>query len=174
MRYIILVIMSILSVLISGSVTSGLTIMGIQVDLVLLIALSFALAEKGAMPIIWAAATGLFMDALYSMSLGPYALSYAIATAAAVFILSRFEKINILILFLVGAGGFLIKELVLAGVSLGQGANIDGSIFAIFARETLPGMLLNGALLFVAYWLIGKLMKREWMRPRPSYNLDEF
>ena len=174
MRYFVLVVIGILSVLVSGSILSGLTIVGVQVDLVLLIALAFALSEKTSMPIIWAAATGIFMDILYSMVWGTYALSYTVAVVVIMLVSHKIEKFNLLFVFLAGTGGFLIKELLMAAMAAGQGANVGAPITSIFATQILPGAFLCGALLLPAYWLISRLARREWMRPRPSYNMDEF
>ncbi|MEG1158358.1 MAG: rod shape-determining protein MreD, partial [Christensenellaceae bacterium] len=102
MRYVFLVLLGAGSVILSGSLMSGLNIAGIQVDLVLMIILSLALLEKTSMPIIFAAAAGLLMDILFSTVLGVYAIGY---TAVALLVCAFFKnssKFNILFLFIVG------------------------------------------------------------------------
>ena len=164
MRYVVLVIMSVVGTILSGSVFSGLNIAGIQVDIVLLLILALSLAEKDAMPVIFAAATGLLMDLVYSDTLGMFALSYTAAAVAALLTVRKIEKINLPSLFAAGFSGYVIKELTMALIVFAQGARFD--LGAILLRYTLPAAALNGGLLIVAYWLVMKLYRNAWMRPR--------
>lgn len=173
MRYVVLTIMGVFSVIFSGSLLRDLSIAGIpiQIDLLLLIALSLAVTEKSSMPIIFAAASGLLMDIMYSTVLGTYAFCYTVVTALIVLFFRKAGRFNILYLFVVGAGGYIVKELLTALLVFIQSARF--SMPVMLAYNILPSAILTGALMFAAYYLIAKLMKNNWMRPRASYRFDD-
>lgn len=172
MRYVVLVAMSLLGTLFSGSVFSVFTINGIQIDIVFLLVMSLVLVEKSAMPVVFAAVTGLLMDIMYARELGIYALSYAIAAAVGSILLRKVEKFNFLHLFAIGAVGYIFKEVVTAFIVFVQGARFNFPL--LFGVEILPAAAVNGALLLVAYLLIARLYRNAWMRPRASaHHLDE-
>ncbi|MEG0835246.1 MAG: rod shape-determining protein MreD [Christensenellaceae bacterium] len=175
MRYVFLVLLGAGSVILSGSLMSGLNIAGIQVDLVLMIILSLALLEKTSMPIIFAAAAGLLMDILFSTVLGVYAIGY---TAVALLVCAFFKnssKFNILFLFIVGAGGYIIKELITALIVfiLNIGSGTSFNLFSMMTGYILPAALLNGALMFVVYFIMSKIYSNNWMRPKRMNSFDE-
>ncbi len=172
MRYIVLVLIGSLSVVVSGSLITGIDLAGMQLDLVLLITVSLALIEKTSMPIVFAALTGLFMDILFSTVLGVYAISYTVTTATVFFLFRHSTRFNFLFLFAAGAGAYLVKEVMMGVVVYALGARFD--FLSLLARYTLPSALLAGGLIFPAYWLLSRLMKRNLMRPRKSYLSDEF
>lgn len=168
--------MSVLGTILSGTLFSTFNVgeLGIQIDIVLLMVLSLVLVEKSAMPVVFAAVTGLLMDMTYSTQLGMYALSYAVAAAVGLFVFRKMEKFNLLHLFAIGAVGYMLKEFMMALIVFAQGArNFDLGL--IMARAMLPSAAVNGALLLVAYLLISRLYRNAWMRPRASaHHMDEF
>lgn len=176
MRYVVLVVMSVFGTILSGTVFSTANIggLGIQVDIVLLMVLSLVLVEKSAMPVIFAAVTGLLMDMTYSTVLGMYAVSYAAAAAVGLLVLRKMKKFNPLHLFGIGVVGYIFKELMMAFIVFAQGArNFD--MGPIMLRGVLPSAAVNGALLLVAYLLISRLYRNAWMRPRAlAHHMDEF
>ena len=176
MRYVVFVLLGVLSTILSGTVFStsfDLAGLGIQVDIVLLIVLALVLVEKSITPIIFAAAAGLLMDMMFSTTLGMYALSYTIAAAVASIAAHSMEKFNSLHIFIVGAGGYMIKELVMALIVFAQGAR-QFDLGAIFLRDMLPSAAFSGALLLLVYLLVSLLYRNTWMRPRmSSHFLDE-
>lgn len=171
MRYVVLVLLGIFSVLLNGSLFSNITVMGIQVDLLLLVILAIALSEKSAMPVIFAAAAGLLMDIMYSTMLGVYALSYTVVACAALMLFANFKRMNVLTVFLTGFGGYLMKETILAVIVYILGSRFG--VVQMYVRYILPGALLAGGLLIAAYWLISKLMQLGWMRPRRRLSGDD-
>lgn len=168
MRYVVLALMGILSVLISGTVFSAMNIGGLQIDLLLLVVVSVALIEKSSMPIILAAGSGLFMDILFSTTLGVYALSYTAVAAVVVFATKKARRQNPLIIFAAGAGGYLAKEIITGLVMYILGARFDFGM--MLYRYILPSMLINGALVFVFYLLFEKLFKQNFMKLRKTYG----
>lgn len=176
MRYVVLVAMSVLGTILSGTLFGTIELwgLGLQIDIVFLIVMSLVLVEKSVMPIVFAAVTGLLMDMTYSTQLGMYALSYTAAAAVGLFVFRKMEKFNLLHLFTIGAVGYIFKELMMAFIVFSQGAR-DINLGMIMVKGILPSAALNGALLLVAYLLVSRLYRNAWMRPRAAaHYLDEF
>lgn len=177
MRYVVLVLMGVFSALLSGTAfctSFELAGVGIQIDLVLLFALALVFLEKNSItPILFAALTGLLLDILFSTTLGMYALSYTVAAAAASFAVHKLEKINFLHIFVIGVGGYIVKELMMALIVFAQGAR-QFDMGTILLRDTLPSAAANGVLLLLVYLLISILYQNAWMRPRvAAHFMDE-
>jgi len=171
MRYLILILLGIFGVIMNGSLLAGVTVMGLQIDVLLLIILALVLSEKTSMPILFAAASGLFMDIMYSTAFGFYAISYTVVAGLAVTVFMKFKRISIITVFLVGGCGYILKETVSAIIIYIMGQRFG--ITHMYLRYILPGALLTGVLLISAYWLISKLMKLSWMRPRLRHSSDD-
>lgn len=172
MRYVLLVILSVVSVVLSGSVASGLNIAGIQVDIVLLIIVPLTLLEKTSMPIVFAAITGFLMDIMFSTVLGAYALCYTVMAAVCLLLFRKIIRFNVLSLFLVGAGSYLVKELTMAVIVYAQAGRY--SFPPLLVRYILPAAVLNGVLLLVSYWLFSRVYSQSWMKTRAMRSLDDF
>ncbi len=171
MRYIVLAIMGAMGAVLSGSFVTGLNIAGIHVDIVLLMVVAVALVDKTSMPIIFAAATGLFMDILYSTVLGMYGLSYTLVAALVVILFRKVARFNLLSLFLAGAGGYLLKEIITGVLVYILGGRFN--MVSMMLRYVLPETLLNGALLLAVYWLVSRLFAQSFMKPRRTHGLDD-
>ncbi|MEG1859564.1 MAG: hypothetical protein RR193_04390, partial [Christensenellaceae bacterium] len=85
------------------------------------------------------------------------------------------SKFNILFLFIVGAGGYIIKELITALIVfiLNIGSGTSFNLFSMMTRYILPAALLNGALMFVVYFIMSKIYSNNWMRPKRMNSFDE-
>ncbi len=171
MRYFVLALLGVFSVILSGSFLSGFDAAGIIVDLPLLIIIPLALIEKTSMPIIFAALTGIFMDILFSPVLGVYAIGYTLIAALCALIFRKIIRFNAVSLFLTGAGAYILKECVMAAAAYIMGVRF--SISVLFVRSILPSAALNGALLLLSYFLISKLYAKEFMKTRSARNLDD-
>ena len=172
MRYIVLILLSIGGAVLSGAVGADPGIMGLQIDIALLIILSAALLEKTSMPILFAAVTGLLMDILFSTLLGVYAISYTVAAVVMLYAFRNRARINVLMILAAGAGGYLIKELVMALIVYALGVRF--SLLPMMARYILPAAALNAALLLVAYLLLSRVFQSRWMKPRQKHAADDF
>lgn len=157
--------------MLSGSFVTGLNIAGIQVDIVLLMVISLALVDKTTMPILFAACAGLFMDILYSTVLGVYAFSYTMVAAAVLMLFRKTIRFNILSLFLAGAGGYLLKEIIMGTLVYILGGRFNTALMMV--RYILPAAALSGVLLLLAYWLMLQLFRVSWMKPRRGRSMDE-
>ncbi len=171
MRYVVLALLGMLGVLLAGSIAAGVSIAGVSVDILLLMVTCVALLDKTSAPVLFAAGAGLCMDILYSTSLGVYALPYA-ATAALVMFLSRnIKRFNILVVFASGAGGYLLKELLMIAIVYVLGARF--SVTRMVVREILPAAAVAGGLNLLAYMVFSRLYQLSWMRPRAKHAGDD-
>lgn len=169
MRYFVIILLGVLSVIISGSVAP---LMGaIRVDIVLLLIMSIALAEKPALPVAFAAATGLFMDVMYSTNFGMHALSYTIIAIGAQVLFGNIKKVNILTVLIAGVTGFILNDFITGIFAYAQGARFVVTDMVLYS--ILPSAILNGVLLIVACFFVSKLFNKNWMR-RKSRRGDDF
>lgn len=164
MRYIVLALLAIFSVILNGSLLSSLPFFGIQADIIILAVLSLALAERSAMPVIFALAAGLLADILYSPVIGFFALSYTLTAGIVCAVLSNFERINLLTVIVTGAAGELLCEIICTVEAYMLGARFSTS--ALFKGHLLPQAAFTAAALLAAYWLISKMMRPAYMKPK--------
>ncbi len=114
----------------------------VRVDIVLLVIMAIALAEKPATPVVFAAATGLFMDIMYSANFGMHALSYTVVAALAQLVFGNIKKLNVLSVFVAGAAGFILNEAITGIFAYVQG--IRFSLFDMAVYSILPSAIING------------------------------
>ncbi len=169
MRYLVFCLLGLLGVVVSGSTAY---LMGpIYVDIALLLVMAVALVEKPVTPVVFAAATGLFMDIMYSSNIGMHALSYTVVALIAQMLFGNMKKQNVLTVFLVGMGGFILNDVITGIFAYVQGVRTDFLEMAL--RSILPSAILSGALLIIVYFLINKLLAQGWMK-RKSHHGDDF
>lgn len=168
MRTLVLVLLGFFGVILSGSCAQILEIAGIPVDLLLLMIVPLALLERSAMPILFAALSGLVLDMMYATIIGMSSLAYTL-TAAVIYFLSRWAaRLNFFMVFGAGIGASLLKELIMGAVVMAVGVeNIN--LLQLIARFIGPGALIAGILVIPAYWLFSRLMRCRFMRRRRIY-----
>lgn len=164
MRYVILILLGIFSAVLNGSLLSRMPFWGIQADMLILCALSLALCERTAMPVIFALASGLLLDILYSPIIGFFALPYTVTACAASMAISRFERINLLTVIAVGFCGSLLKDTICTAEAYLSGARF--SISLLYRARFLPQALFAAAAITAAYWLISRMMRPVYMKPK--------
>lgn len=168
MRYIILGLLAVFSVILNGSLLSTLPFWGIQADIIILAALALSLAERTSMPVIFALIAGLLADILYSPVIGFFALGYTITAGVACTVLSRFERINILTVLIAGAAGGFLFELICTAEAYLLGARF--SVRTLFAEHILPQTIFTAIALLAAYQLISRMMRPAYMKPKIKEN----
>lgn len=168
MRYIILALLAVFSVILNGSLFSSLPFWGIQADIIILAALALCLAERTSMPVIFALVAGLLADILYSPVIGFFALSYTITAGAACTVLAKFERINILTVLTTGAAGGLLFEIICTVEAYLIGARFQAR--SLFAEHILPQTIFTAVALLAAYQLISRMMRPAYMKPKIKEN----
>ena len=79
MRYVVLFVMAMLSVILQCSVFTTMPLFGVQLDLVLLLMAGLIMAEKTMTPLYYFVLCALYMDVLFAEAIGYYTLPYAVA-----------------------------------------------------------------------------------------------
>lgn len=170
MRYLVLVLLSVVGVLLNGSFFSGLG-GNIHVDVILLMMIAFVFLDKTSMPIIFGAASGVLVDMLYSSTIGITALAYTLTAALALIFTARLKRPNPLWVFVFGAAGMLLKELIVMIIIAAMG--VSGGFGKVLVLQTLPSALLAGGLVYIPWFFFQKLYKKNWMRPREVQDIDD-
>lgn len=171
MRYIILALLVLFSVILNGSLLSSLPFLGIQADIIILAVLSLCLAERSAMPIVFAFAAGLLTDILYSPIIGFFGLGYTVTAGVACIVLSKFERINILTVLITGLAGELLFEMICTVEAYISGARF--SWLLLLKDHVLPQILFTSGALLLAYQLISKMMSTAYMKPKVKGKTTE-
>jgi rod shape-determining protein MreD len=169
-RYVLFILLGIVSIVLPGSVFAFANIGGIIPDLLLIIALCVVFLEKTASGIIFAAVAGIAYDVMFSSYIGLNAFAYVLVAAIAYAILRKLARATPLHLAIAGFFAYFAKELVLAFVNFLLGLNYD--FFYMLARYILPGALITAALMIPAYYLIRILYMMNWMTPTKSLYED--
>lgn len=164
MRYIVLGLLAIFSVILNGSLLSTLPFFGIQTDVIILAVLALALSERSAMPVIFALAAGLLTDILYSPIIGFFALGYTLTAGAACTVLAKFERINLPTVLIAGAAGELLFEITCTAEAYLLGAKF--SVKALFKEHFIPQIIFTALALLLAYQLISRMMRPNYMKPK--------
>jgi len=172
MRYVVLAALGVLGVILNGSFFSALPTGGLQVDVALALSIALALRDKSSAPIIFAAASGLLLDLLYSPVLGVGAMSFTIVTALTMFLSRDKKKRNPLWVFAYGAGGYALKGVATILILAAMGFRLQFG--QLFAGSVLPSAVLAGLVTYLPWMLFGALYKKNWMRPDPSHGMDKF
>lgn len=172
MRTAVLVAIGLLASILAGTWAQILEIAGIQVDIILLLIVSFALTDRTSMPMVFAACTGLVVDILYSTILGYTALAYTATAAAVFFAAQRAERINLAMVVAAGALAYCLKNVVIA-ITLRVLEVPEVDLATLFLRYILPGAGITALLIIPSYWLLSKLLRQPFMRARRKLA-DEF
>ena len=122
MRYLILTLFALVSVLLTGSVLVQWTIFGIQIDLILVFLLAMVNEEKTPMPILFFGIASVGLDLLFSLALGYYSLPYVVVGLLAYWVVTKWPVKKLIAAPIFGAVGWIIKELLQAFFALVQGS----------------------------------------------------
>lgn len=172
MRYIIMILIALISAVITGGVSPQARIFGAEPDVLLAVMLAMELREKTVTPVIVFSVAAIFMDAFYAPAIGYYSFPYA---AAGLLVYAVFAKKRINKFYgpaAICAAAWLFKDCLSAAVSFLMGNSFD--FFHIFLTGTLPGMPVNAVIIFPVYLIMNALYKNGFMAPRSAGIKDEF
>ncbi len=172
MRVVVLVLIGIISSILSGTVLKGNYMVGLQADIILIIALSLSLIEKDTTGIIFGAGAGLLTDIMFGTVIGLNAISITIVTALCYAFFRNRQRLNLLFLAIIGMGGYILKELIVALIVYMMGGRFD--IVFMMYRYILFSALLSGILMYLLYGLLTLLYKNSWMKKKQTHLFDDF
>ena len=172
MRYVIWAGLTIISAMLTGGFSPQLKILGAEPDILLIVMVSGILNERTLTPALFAVVGAICMDMFFAPAIGFYSLPYLITglTVYLVFYKQRPPK-HAMPAVILGIA-WVIKELLSAVISFFLGNTFD--FFYILLTSTLPGILVNGILMFLLNLALRKLFALPFMKPRLSSIEDEF
>ncbi len=170
MRYILFILLGVVSIVLPGSVFSFANIGGIVPDVLLITALCVVFLEKTSASIVYAGIVGIVFDVMFAPYVGFNAIAYVITVSVSYAVLRNMTRVRPFYFAIVGFAAYLMKELILASVVGFTGIEFD--FLYMLVRYILPGALVTAVLLYPAYYVIRIFYIRNWMTPTKSLYDD--
>lgn len=167
MRYILIAIMFLLSLILPGTVFHFWSWSGIKPDLLMLLTIYIAMHHRLPSSVVWGLGAGLIEDLYLGRYIGMYTLTLAVVAFLGYWLAERWYRENFLIstfvVFLVTAVG----QIMIAFLSLGAGLQWS---LADIARLVIGVSFYNAVMVPITYPLIHRSFLRGWLRYRPRYE----
>ncbi|HUX47278.1 MAG TPA: rod shape-determining protein MreD [Desulfosporosinus sp.] len=167
MRYVLIVVMFLLSLILPGTVFHFWSWSGIKPDLLMLLTIYIAMHHRLSSSVFWGLGAGLLEDLYLGRYIGMNTLTLAVVAFMSYWLAERWYRENYLLttfmVFLVTAVG----QILVAFLSLGAG--LQWSLGDI-ARLVIGVSLYNAVMVPITYPLIHRSFLRGWLRYRPRYE----
>jgi len=166
-RYVLIAIMFLLSLILPGTLFHFWSWSGIKPDLLMLLTIYIAMHHRLPGGLLWGLGAGLLEDLYLGRYIGMYTLTLAVVAALSHWLSKRWYRENFLIttfmvLIVTGVGQILVAFLSL-------GAGLHWSLSDI-GRLIIGVSLYNAILVPLTYPWIHKSFVRGWLRYRPRYE----
>ena len=167
MRYVLIAVMFLLSLILPGTVFHFWSWSEIKPDLLMLLTIYIAMHHRLRSSVFWGLGAGLLEDLYLGRYIGMYTLTLAVVAFLSYWLAERWYRDNFIIttfmVFLVTAVG----QILVAFLSLGAGLQWPlGDI----ARVVIGVSFYNAVLVPITYPLIHQSFLRGWLRYRPRYE----
>ena len=167
MRYILIAVMFLLSLILPGTVFHFLSWSEIKPDLIMLLTIYIAMHHRLSSSVFWGLGAGLLVDLYLGRYVGMYTLTLAVVAFLSWWLAEHWYRENFVlstvIVFLVTTVG----QLLIGFLSLGAGLHWSlGDI----VRLATGIALYNAAMVPITYPLIHQSFVRGWLRYRPKYE----
>lgn len=167
MRYVLIVVMLLLSLILPGTVFHFWAWSGIKPDLLMLLTIYIAMHHRWPASLLWGLGAGLLQDFYLGRYIGMYTLSLTVTALLSYWLAERWYRDNFVLttfmVFLVTAVG----QIVVAFLTLGAGL---GWSFGDILRLVFGVSTYNAILVPVTYPWIHRSFVRGWLRYRPRYE----
>lgn len=171
MRYVLIILIVLLSALFMCGISVQLHIVSAEVDMLLVAMCLMILFERRLVPALYASIGGLAMDALFARGLGFYTLPYVLTGIAVFFYAEANRPSGIWHSCLVCAGAYAVKEIFSALLCIFLGYQFD--IPRRLVTVVLPGIAVQAVFCFLVYFIYKWLYSFTFMQPAhdPEYKL---
>ena len=167
MRYVLLVVMFLLSLILPGTVFHFWAWSGIKPDLLMLLTIYMAMHHRLSTSVLWGLGAGLLEDLYLGRYIGMYALTLAVVAFLSFWLAERWYRDNFLLTTFMVFIVTIVGQVVVAFLSLGAGLHWSlGDI----GQLVLGVALYNAILVPVTYPLIHRSFLHGWLRYRPRYE----
>ena len=167
MRYILIAIMFVMSLILPGTVFHFWAWSGIKPDLLMLLTIYIAMHHRLPSSVLWGLSAGLIEDLYLGRYIGMYTLTLAVVAFLGYWLAERWYRENFLIstfvVFLVTAVG----QIMIGFLSLGAGLQWS---LADIARLVVGVSFYNAVMVPITYPLIHRSFLRGWLRYKPRYE----
>ena len=167
MRYTMIAVMFLLSLILPGTLFHFWSWSGIKPDLLMLLTIYIAMHNRLSTSMYWGLGAGLLADLYLGRYIGMYTLTLAVVAYLSYWLAERWYQENFILttfmVFLVTAVG----QTIVAGLSLGAGLHwaVDD------IRNLVFGISIYNALLVpLTYPFIHRSFDQGWLRYRPRYE----
>lgn len=167
MRYVLIAVMFLLSLILPGTIFHFWSWSGIKPDLLMLLTIYMAMHHRLSSSLLWGVGAGLLEDLYLGRYIGMYTLSLTVVAYVSYWLAERWYRENFplttFMVFLVTAVG----QIIVAFLMLGAGQQWSlGDI----GRLVLGVSLYNAILVPLTYPWIHRSFLRGWLRYRPRYE----
>lgn len=167
MRYVLIAVMFLLSLILPGTVFHFWSWSGIKPDLLMLFTIYIAMHHRLSSSVFWGLGAGLLEDLYLGRYIGMYTLTLAVVAFLSYWLAERWYRENYLLttfmVFLVTAVG----QILVAFLNLGAGLQWP---LGDSARLVIGVSFYNAVLVPITYPLIHRSFLRGWLRYRPRYE----
>jgi rod shape-determining protein MreD len=167
MRYVIILILLLLSLTLPGTVFYFWSWDGIKPDLMMLFTIYMALHHRTLPGALWGFGAGLIADFYLGRNLGMYSLTLAAVALLSNWLSQRWYRENFLLITLLVFLVTFAGQGVIAFLSLGVGAQWS---FGDAVRLMTGVSIYNAILVPVTYPWIHRSFTRGWLKYRPKYE----
>ena len=167
MRYVLLVVMFLLSLILPGTIFHFWSWSGIKPDLLMLLTIYMAMHHRLSTSVLWGLGAGLLEDLYLGRYIGMYTLTLAVVAFLSFWLAERWYRDNFLLTTFMVFIVTMVGQVVVAFLSLGAGLHWSlGDI----GQLVLGVALYNAILVPVTYPLIHRSFLHGWLRYRPRYE----
>ena len=167
MRYILIAVMFLLSLILPGTLFHFWSWSGIKPDLLMLLTIYIAMHHRLPSGIIWGLGAGLVEDLYLGRYIGMYTLTLAVVAALSFWLAERWYRENFLITTFIVLIVTAIGQVLVAFLSLGAG--LQWSLTDI-SRLVIGVSLYNAILVPLTYPWIHQSFIRGWLKYWPRYE----
>ncbi len=167
MRYVLLVVMFLVSLILPGTLFYFWSWSGIKPDLVMLLVIYYALHNRMRPAVIWGFSCGIIQDLYLGRHLGMFAVAYSVVALSSNWMAQRWSRDNFLLTVVMVLMGSVAGQFVVAFLSLGAGVQWSWQdlLFLIFGVA-----VYNAILVPVTYPWVHRSFLQGWLRYRPKYE----
>lgn len=167
MRYVLIAIMFLLSLILPGTLFHYWSWSGIKPDLLMLLTIYIAMHHRLSSSLLWGVGAGLLMDLYLGRYIGMYTLTLAVVAFLSYWLAERWYRDNFLITTLMVFLVTVVGQILVAFLSLGAGLQWP---LSYIARLVIGAAFYNAVLVPITYPLIHQSFLYGWLRYKPRYE----
>jgi len=169
MRYLIIAVLFLLSLILPGTLFHFWQFNGIKPDLLLLLTIYISLHHRRLSGVLWGIGAGLVYDFYLGRYIGMYTLCLSIVALLANWLSERWYRENYLLVTLLTFIVTLVGQLTIAFLSVAGG--LQWSLSEVL-RVVFGVALYNAVLVPLTYPPIHRSFVHGWLRYRPKYERE--